>query len=210
VKLLIDVNGNGKFESRGESFDIRKPFAIAGKTYQISDMTRTGDSFKIAPSKEKVAEILPPPDHGKGKQITAFTAKDTDGKTIKFPSAYRGKIVLLDFWATWCGPCMSEMPNVVATYEKFHGKGFEVLGVSLDNEKTISKMPEVMKQAGMTWRQIADGQGWKAEIAQLYAVSGIPATFLVDGTTGKVIGANLRGKALGDAVEKALKDKGRS
>ena len=210
VKLLIDVNGNGKFESRGESYDVRKPFAIGGKTYQVTEMTRSGDSFRIVPSKEKVAEIAPPPDHGKGKVITKFAAKDTEGKPVKFPESYRGKVVLIDFWATWCGPCMEEMPNVVETYKKHHAKGFEILGVSLDNEKSIEKMPQVMKDAGMTWRQIADGKGWKAEIAQLYAVNSIPATFLVDGTTGKVIGANLRGKALGDAVEKALKGTGGS
>jgi peroxiredoxin len=154
--------------------------------------------------RKTVAEIPTPPDHSVGKVITAFEGKATDGKTVKFPEDYKGKVVLLDFWATWCGPCMMEMPNVVAAYGKHHGSGFEVLGVSLDSKESVGKMPEVMEKAKMTWTQIADGQGWKAEIAQKYVINSIPATFLVDGTSGKVIGANLRGDALEAAVAKAL------
>ena len=206
ITLLIDVNGNGKFESRGERYDTSQPFNIHGKTYKIADMTRTGDSFKIALSDEKVAEIPLAPDHDVGKTITAFETKTHDGKNLKFPSDYKGKVVLVDFWATWCGPCMEEMPNVVETYKKFHAKGFEIQGISLDNETSIAKMDDVMQNNGMTWAQVADGKGWKAEIAQLYDVHSIPATFLIDGTTGKILGTNLRGKALTEAVEKALAD----
>jgi thiol-disulfide isomerase/thioredoxin len=205
VNLLLDVNGNGKFDSRGESFDIGKPFNIGGTTYEITDMARDGSSFKVVKSSKTVAEIPTPPDHAIGKPIMAFETKDTEGKAVKFPEDYKGKVVLLDFWATWCGPCMGEMPNVVKAYEKYHASGFEILGISLDNDKSIAKMPEVMKTANMTWRQVADGKGWKAEIAQKYAINSIPATFLVDGTTGKIIGANLRGNALEEALEKALK-----
>ncbi|HTE06685.1 MAG TPA: TlpA family protein disulfide reductase, partial [Planctomycetota bacterium] len=89
-------------------------------------------------------------------------------------------------------------------YGKLHAQGFEIQGVSLDNEKTLARMPEVMGQAGMTWRQVADGKGWKAAIGELYAIRSIPATFLVDGTTGTILGTNLRGEALADAVEKPL------
>jgi thiol-disulfide isomerase/thioredoxin len=204
VNLLIDVNGNGKFESRGESYDVTKPFNIGGTTYEIADMTRDGSSFTVAKSSQTVAEIPPPPDHSVGQPITAFEATDTAGKAVKFPGDYKGKVVLVDFWATWCGPCMAEMPNVVKAYGKYHEKGFEILGVSLDSDKSIKNMPEVMEKAGMTWRQIADAKYWDAEIAQKYVIKSIPATFLVDGNTGKIIGANLRGEALDKALEKAL------
>lgn len=204
VSLLIDVNGNGKFESRGEQFDIARPFNIGGTTYEVSGMARDGSSFRIVKSSRTVAEIAPPPDHSIGKPITAFEAVDTQGKPVKFPGDYKGKIVLIDFWATWCGPCMKEMPNVVKAYAKHHENGFEILGVSLDNEKSVANMPDVMAKAGMTWRQIADGKYWKAEVAQKYVINSIPATFLVDGTTGKILGANLRGEALDSAIEKAL------
>lgn len=204
VAILIDVNANGKFDSRGESFDAAKPFNIAGTTYEIAEMSKDGASFRIVKSDKTVAEIPTPPDMGTGKTFAAFEAKDTEGKTVNFPADYKGKIVLVDFWATWCGPCMVEMPHVVAAYTKHHDAGFEILGVSLDNEKSITKMEGVMKDSKMTWRQIADGKGWSAELAQKFAINSIPATFLVDGTTGKILGANLRGAALDKAIEKAL------
>ncbi|HTF90378.1 MAG TPA: TlpA disulfide reductase family protein [Planctomycetota bacterium] len=204
VVLLIDVNDNGKFESRGESYDVRKPFNLSGTTWELADLTRAGGSLRAVKSAQTVAEILPPPDHSVGMVITPFEAKDTEGKSVSFPADFKGKVVLLDFWATWCGPCMQEMPNVVRAYEKFHAAGFEILGVSLDNEKSIEKMPDVMANAKMTWRQVADGKYWQAEIAQIYAINSIPATFLVDGTTGKIIGAGLRGEKLDEALAKAL------
>ena len=204
VNLLLDVNANGKFDSRGESFDIAKPFNVGGVTWEVTDMARDGSSFRVVKSSKTVAEVSTPPDHAKGKAIMAFEAKDTEGKALKFPEDYKGKVVLLDFWATWCGPCMVEMPNVVVAYEKHHAAGFEVLGISLDTEQSIAKMPKVMKDAKMTWRQVADGKGWKSEIGQKYAVNSIPATYLVDGTTGKILGVNLRGEALEKAVEAAL------
>ncbi|HUR26906.1 MAG TPA: TlpA disulfide reductase family protein [Planctomycetota bacterium] len=204
VVLLIDVNDNGKFDSRGESYDVRRPFNLSGTTWELADVTRAGGSFRVVKSTQTVAEILPPPDHSVGMAITPFEAKDTEGKTVKFPADFKGKVVLLDFWATWCNPCMQEMPNVVSAYDKFHASGFEILGISLDDEKTLAKMPGVMASAKMTWRQVADGKGWQSEIAQLYVIGSIPATFLVDGTTGKVIGSGLRGEKLDEALGKAL------
>ena len=204
ARLLLDVNANGKFDSRGESFDVRKPFNIGGTTFELADLARSGASFRIVKSQQSVAEIPTPPDHSVGKRITAFTAADTDGKPVKFPADYAGKVVLLDFWATWCQPCMKEMPNVVSAYAKHHAAGFEILGISLDDEKSILKMPDVMKGANMNWRQIADGKGWSAELALKYAINSIPATFLVDGTTGEILGADLRGEALDAALAKAL------
>jgi thiol-disulfide isomerase/thioredoxin len=139
-----------------------------------------------------------------GEEPKAFPegAKDRAGKALSLAD-YKGKVLLIDFWATWCGPCMQEMPNVVEAYKKFNAKGFEIVGISLDNEKSIERMDDVMKSKGMTWRQFADGKGWQNEISQLYGVQSIPATYLLD-RNGKVHRMNLRGADLHKAVEKLL------
>ena len=141
-----------------------------------------------------------------GSKALPFESKTTDGKAVKFPDDYVGKVVLLDFWATWCGPCMSEMPNVVASYDKYHGRGFEVLGISLDRENAQAKLASVTKEQKMPWQQVYDGKYWDAAIAVKYNIKSIPHAFLVDGTTGKILadGDNIRGTKLAPAIEKAL------
>jgi peroxiredoxin len=141
-----------------------------------------------------------------GDKVLAFEAKTTEGKTVKFPQDYKGKVVLLDFWATWCGPCMSEMPNVIAGYGKYHDRGLEILGISLDRENSAAKLATVTKEQKMTWPQVYDGKYWKAEIAVKYNIQSIPHAFLVDGTTGMIIadGSSIRGKDLAPAIAKAI------
>jgi thiol-disulfide isomerase/thioredoxin len=135
-----------------------------------------------------------------------FEAISTTGGKVSFPSDYKGKVVLLDFWATWCGPCIAELPNLTKVYEDLHPKGLEILGVSLDSEDKKAGLAAFTKEKGMTWTQICDGKGWKAGLAQLYAVRGIPACFLVDAGTGRLIasGTALRGASLRPTIEKAL------
>src|SRR5271154_6533239 len=138
-----------------------------------------------------------------GTQFPDFNEKDLDGKPLSIAN-YKGKIVMIDFWATWCGPCVGELPNVIATYQKHHAQGFEIIGVSLDQNQT--RLTEFIKSKDMTWQQFFDGQGWGNKLAVKYGIESIPATFLLDGD-GKIIGKDLRGEALEQAVTNALTKK---
>ncbi len=137
------------------------------------------------------------------KIIPDFSAKDLDGKPISL-EAYRGKVVLLDFWAVWCGPCIAEMPNIKKVYNTYKDKGFEVIGISLDIDE--AKLRDFLKENDIPWRQVFDGQGRNSAIPQQYGIRSIPSMWLID-KDGKLISNNARGEKLENMVAEALKDK---
>lgn len=137
------------------------------------------------------------PGVGQNMEI-AFTS--TAGKEIDL-GKMKGKVILVDFWATWCGPCVAEMPTVIKAYDAYKDKGFEVVGISLDQDK--GAMEKFTAENKMPWPQYFDGKGWGNEIAQRFGISSIPATFLV-GKDGKIIGSNLRGPQLEAKLKEAL------
>jgi len=129
-----------------------------------------------------------------GSMATDFTQPDTSGVPVSL-SSFRGKYVLLDFWASWCGPCRQENPNVVANYQKFSPKNFTVLGVSLDRPGQKDKWLQAIYKDQLAWTHVSDLQFWNNAVAQQYKVQGIPQNFLI-GPDGKIIAKNLRGPAL--------------
>ncbi len=129
-----------------------------------------------------------------------FTLPDSTGKNISL-SSFRGKYVLIDFWAAWCGPCRKEMPNMVRLYNDFNNKGFVILGVSLD--KTRDKWVGAIRSEGMKWPNVSDLKFWQSEVGALYSVKAIPYTVLID-KEGKIIAKNLRGEDLYQKVSSLL------
>ena len=138
-----------------------------------------------------------------GKKFTDFTQTDADGNQIRLADVVNAnKLTLIDFWASWCGPCRYEMPNVVKAYEQFHSKGLEIVGVSLDDNRDAWQ--KAVKDLGMKWIQVSDLQGWNNGAAQAYLVESIPSCVLI-GQDGVIICKNLRGQELIDKIAEILK-----
>ena len=161
---------------------------FAGFRDQVDRMEKQLEAQKAQESEmERQSNLIPV-----GSEAPDFSQQDPNGTTIAL-SSLRGKVVLIDFWASWCKPCRMENPNVKRVYEKYHNKGFEILGVSLDRDK--NSWTGAIQQDGLPWLHVSDLQFWNNAAAQQYGISSIPFTVLVD-KDGKVIDKNLRGPAL--------------
>ncbi len=137
-----------------------------------------------------------------GVMAPDFTQADVTGAPVKL-SSFRGKYVLVDFWASWCGPCRQENPNVVRAYNRYKDKNFTVLGVSLDRESGKADWLAAIKSDGLSWTQVSDLKFWNNAAAALYDVTAIPSNFLID-PNGKIVGKNLRGDDLEIKLEELL------
>lgn len=132
-----------------------------------------------------------------GSKAPDFTQNDVNGKPLSL-SGFKGKYVLVEFWASWCSPCRAESPNLLKQYATYKDKGFEILGVSVDHDK--AKWLEAIKKDGLTWPQVSDLKGWESDARKVYGISGVPANFLIS-PDGKIIGSHLMGEVLNKKLE---------
>jgi peroxiredoxin len=136
-----------------------------------------------------------------GKKAPDFTMQTSEGKELSL-SYFKGKLLILDFWASWCGPCRRENPNVVKLYNKYHSKGLEVLSVSLDKNK--ERWLKAIKDDNLIWNHVSDLKAWNSKVAKLYTVQSIPHIILIN-RKGTIVAKNLRGEELEKKIQEYIK-----
>lgn len=175
------------------STDIKKAEALYNSLDESLKNTIPGKEIKTKIGQAKMPAVgATAPAVGNAKWRSDFSAPNPEGKVISLKQSL-GKVTVVDFWASWCGPCRKENPNVVAIYKELHSKGLNIVGVSLDKEAGAWK--EAIAKDGLTWTQVSNLKYWEEPIAKQYNVESIPATFILD-ATGKVVAQDLRGPEL--------------
>lgn len=178
-KVITTADGSAIFNGMDEALRLSHSGQVI---YKLLD----------AESRTKVGAVAP-----------GFTQPDAGGKKVSL-SDYKGRWVLVEFWASWCMPCRAEAPNLIKGYKAYHDKGFDILSVSVDSDK--AKWLAAVEKDGLTWTQVSDLKGWNNEARVLYGIAGVPANFLV-GPDGKVAASNLRGEKLNEKLKELFDGK---
>lgn len=177
-------------ESVSSDFDVE---VIEPLFLSINEKYRESFTGKAFAQRIEAAKTI-----GIGKKAPDFTQNDPEGNPVSL-SDFQGKYVLLDFWASWCGPCRQENPNLVKAYAAYNDKGFEILGVSLDNKDGKEAWVNAIEKDGLTWTQVSDLNSWNNEVARMYGVRAVPQSYLID-PEGVIVAQNLRGEALDEKL----------
>ncbi|SKA06692.1 TlpA disulfide reductase family protein [Sediminibacterium ginsengisoli] len=170
-------------------YDINEPYEIEKLLNSLSPENKNSASGKSLADRVEISKKT-----AIGRPALEFVQNDTLGKPVAL-SSLKGKYLLVDFWASWCGPCRAENPNVVKTYQAYKDKGFTVLGVSLDQPDAKDKWLKAIHDDNLTWTHVSDLKYWDNEVAKLYGIRAIPANLLLD-RDGKIVAKNLRGEDL--------------
>lgn len=204
--VFIDWNSNDNFEP-SERLEIDSPIKAHNKIIRLVKISPFADRISIEVEKVKstendvrdvISELAKEPIEG---NFPPTLGKDITGKEVRFED-FRGKVLLIDFWATWCEPCMEEMPNVRQIYQNYKRSDFDIIGVSLDNDDP-AKLLEFLSREKILWRQVCDQKGWDSEILKRWRINGVPETFLI-GRDGRIKEIGLVGEELVKAIEREL------
>lgn len=192
IRLMLDVNGNGKFDKRGETFTVGKPFRIAGQTYEARVPKPDGSMIEITPSTAEAVEVLPPYVARRGRPLPSMTGTSVDGKPVRFPEDFAGKPVLLDFMGLWSDDTEAATPALVELHKT---TGLAMVSVGIGYPDDAPKLVTFAKEKGIAWPILFDPKGWEGPIAQGLGVTRVPTRILL-GADGRVL-------ALGDELDNA-------
>lgn len=206
--IYLDRNGDGRRSRNFEALTLGEPFNFTGTTYILEP----ADGEMVLAKADKELPLAPlPPDLSVGKSALEFAATTMEGEEIEFPTTFKGKVVMVDFWATWCGPCVGEIPHMKEAYSAWHDQGFEILGISFDQKDMEEKVQKFRESREIPWPQIYEGKFWDTTLGKQHDVSGIPFVLVVDGDTGKILGTSkeARGPGLTKFIGEQLLSKGK-
>lgn len=207
---LVNKNKQYRFDYIQKNIDKEQgEFILLGSFQMFSPDTvilmvdKTRPSFQNSDAGKQLIEYYKPiVQRTAGSKFTDLDLKDLSGKTVKLSDYVgKGKVVLIDFWASWCAPCIREMPDLVKLYDEYKDKDFEIVGISLDDQEETWK--NTVDKFNVKWPQISDLKGWKSDVVKQYAIYSIPFTLLVD-KDGTIIGENIQGKDLTQKLNELL------